>query len=119
MTRRLQMAGKQVVIVGPVPEVGWTVPEYIWKAELMGRAVPLNTSYARFRARQVRTFGMLAGVAARASVQVINPDAMFCSAASGRCTATVGALPFYYDDDHLSPEGARRLTRHFAGPLLH
>ncbi|WP_421847542.1 acyltransferase family protein [Novosphingobium sp.] len=118
MVERLRKAGKQVVIVGPVPEVGWSVPEYMWKTELLGHPASPTTSYARFRARQARALKMLGDVSAKSGAPVIYPDKLFCSASTGRCLTADGPMPLYHDDDHLSPAGARILSRHFASLLL-
>lgn len=118
MVAQLQTAGKQVVIVGPVPEVGWNVPEYLWKSERFGTFVSPTTSYSRFLTRQSRPLAVLCDVAARRKVSVVYPDTVFCSSATGRCATSDGLSPFYWDDDHLSPKGAQMIVQRYRGILL-
>ncbi|GEO00759.1 acyltransferase [Novosphingobium sediminis] len=118
MIGRFQQAGKTVVILGPVPEVGWNVPEYIWKTSLLAHQAAPTTSYAHFRSRQSRTFRMLDNVARRTGATVVYPDRAFCSAATGRCITADGMVPFYTDDDHISAAGTRAIMQRFADQLL-
>ena len=44
-------------------------------------------------------------------VRRVFPGDIFCNSfIAGRCVAQFDAVPFYYDDDHLSDEGARYLV---------
>ncbi|WP_298288560.1 acyltransferase family protein [Novosphingobium sp.] len=118
MVDRLRQAGKQVIIMGPVPEAGWSVPDYLWKAELLGKPALASTLYSRFVQRQSRSLRMLARVAVQRKVPVVYPHEVFCMSAAQRCITANGQVPFYYDDDHLSPAGAEVIARHYKAQLL-
>jgi peptidoglycan/LPS O-acetylase OafA/YrhL len=118
MIVRLRMAGKRVVIVGPVPEVGWSVPDYLWKSKRLGNAATPTTSLLRFQNRHVRDLKMLAQVAVHENVPVVYPHHLFCSMSSGRCFTVSGPDPLYYDDDHLSRAGASLFSRYFERKLI-
>lgn len=118
MVVRLQNAGKKVVIVGPIPEAGWSVPDYLWKSARMGRTIPPTTSLARFEQRQARSLAMLRRVAARSKVEIVHPERAFCSPATRRCRDAEGMSPFYTDDDHVSPLGAGMIVQQNEAALL-
>nr|MDJ0941121.1 acyltransferase family protein [Woeseiaceae bacterium] len=105
----LLAADKTVIVVYPVPEVGWNVPEYLARAEMYGEArdAGLSTSYARFKERNELALATLDSLGERDGLIRVRPHEIFCdSAISGRCLAQDGGLPLYFDDDHLNSVGA-------------
>src|SRR5262249_4802023 len=57
--RRLQAAGIDVVIVGPVPEIGWNVPFVLAASEWRGKAPPDGPRLADFITHQRRIMSIL------------------------------------------------------------
>ncbi len=106
---RLRAAGKRVILIYPIPEPGWDVPRTIVKAHLLGKAAPLlTTSSARFRARNANAYAALDAIGARPGLTQLYPARALCdTAVPGRCITMAGFTPLYFDDDHLSAEGAR------------
>jgi peptidoglycan/LPS O-acetylase OafA/YrhL len=115
---RLQKAGKQVVMVGPVPEAGWNVPEILWKAKLYKGSDNVTTSYEAVRRRTRFSMAVLAEVAARTGVMVIDPRDAFCRADTGRCAISWQGMPFYSDDNHVNRLGAEWIARRHEDDLL-
>ena len=118
MILRLRIAGKRVVIVGPVPEAGWNVPDYLWKSQRFGNAAPPTTSLLRFQNRHVRDLKMLSELAQYKNVVVVYPHHMLCQISMERCSTVAGFGPLYYDDDHLSRAGAQSISRYFERQFL-
>lgn len=117
--------GHRVILVYPIPEVGWHVPELI-KSKLDGvpdypvgrkkleyEKISITTSYQVFKERTAYTKSILDRVSHENVVRV-HPEALFCDAESGRCVTHNKETIFYYDDDHLSQSGASLLVEEIA-----
>jgi len=106
----LLAAGLPVVLVYPVPEVGWNVAEYNFKHLIAGKPIPqsLSTDYQRFVARNRFATALLDGIeGGGAPLLRVHPADVLCNSFfAGRCAAQVDGRPLYSDDDHLSDLGA-------------
>ena len=105
----LLASGREVVILGQIPEVGWNVPNVLVRGEMLGwlSGSPKLTE-ADFEARVATTEEILSRVAAtNSAVRYLRLSDMFC--ADGRCSVVDEAgLPLYVDDDHISRGTAER-----------
>ncbi|WP_165354720.1 acyltransferase family protein [Tropicimonas sp. IMCC6043] len=105
----IRATGREVLILGPVPEPGWDVPLRAAKSAMVfGRPLPAPVSRDAFIARAGRTEAMLDRVAATdPGITHIRLSPLFCGET---CAATgPGGIPLYSDDDHLTVSAARRL----------
>lgn len=106
----LEMAGKRVYIIGPIPEVGWHVPHTLAQRErfddLLADAAIAPTR-GDFLARNGRTVALLEQLAAAHGARVLRPDQWLC--ADGGCAVLDQGRPLYYDTDHLTRTGAMLL----------
>jgi peptidoglycan/LPS O-acetylase OafA/YrhL len=87
-----------VVLVDPVPETGWRIPERMARLIQTGMApedATVTTSYSAYAARN------------RARARI---GPLFCDADSGRCRATQDGTPLYSDNNHLSAAGAAHIA---------
>lgn len=111
----LEKAGKHVVLVYPVPEFGWDVPDFA--------ARPLRLSWSRHdrlvlpvlpvevvKRRELPTLRMLDKVGNSYQVERVRPLQIFCW--RGRCHSGYHGSLWYLDDDHLSRAGAVFLIEH-------
>jgi peptidoglycan/LPS O-acetylase OafA/YrhL len=104
--------GHQVVLVYPVPEVGWNVPQTVRKlvptldANAWIADTGLTTSRERYFERNHLAFEAYDAVGEDPRLVRIYPDQIFCDASTGRCHTHDEASFFYSDDDHLSAPGA-------------
>ena len=107
--------GHTVVLVYPVPEVGWDVPDEIFRrAFLQVPSWPLNnpvtTSTQRYFERTASSFKSLDAIQGENVVRIY-PHELFCSETpGGRCITHSDTEIYYSDDDHLSKAGNRLLT---------
>ena len=109
--QRLLEAGKKVILVYPVPEVGWDVPIRLAKLALSGREETVSTSYARYMARSAPVFELFDSLGKRPNLVRVYPHEMLCDRQmANRCVVQDGGDILYSDDNHLSLEGAKRLT---------
>jgi peptidoglycan/LPS O-acetylase OafA/YrhL len=98
----------QLVLVYPVPEVGWDVPRYNLAFYLGTGRVPetITTPSAAYSRRNQFITSVLDKFQS-AKVQRVKPADLLCDTQlKARCLAAVGGIPLYYDDDHLSNTGA-------------
>lgn len=101
----------RVLIVGPFPELTLGAPECLGQSAQLRLPRGLCTSVA---AEPPLSRALPAEDAIRAAIQdrrrvaAVFPSQTLC--ASGRCLAMMDGEPIYFDDDHLSASGARRLV---------
>ncbi len=106
---RLLAQDFRVVLVYPVPEAGWNVPEQAFRNAYFNDGDPaLGTSYAAYTARTAEVTALFDRLVAElASVHAARIAPVLCQEGTGRCTNADAEGVYYYDDDHLSNAGAR------------
>ena len=103
--------GKRVVLIYPIPEVGWDVPHTLFKLRHMG-SPGLSTSHAVYLARSQGVIEVFDRLGEHANLVRVRPDSLLCNTwLRGRCATHVGVQALYHDDDHLNERGASLLVR--------
>jgi peptidoglycan/LPS O-acetylase OafA/YrhL len=101
----------QVVVIGPVPELTITPPQCLAQARHLRQPqawcwrVPAATPSVRFEPAEAE---IAQALAPRPWARVVYPSQALCE--GGWCAAALDGRPIYFDDDHLSASGARRLV---------
>jgi peptidoglycan/LPS O-acetylase OafA/YrhL len=100
--------GKRVILVYPIPEVGWDVPNYMAKLKRRGALVDdISTRYDVFQKRNASAVAALDAVPDAPGLTRVYPEKFFCNTVrEGRCMASLGFKALYSDTNHLSPQGA-------------
>lgn len=101
----------RVLIVGPFPELTLGAPECLAQVKQLGGRpevcadvdAELPLSRAGPAEDEIR-----AAIQDRQGVAAVFPSETLCR--GGRCLAMMAGRPIYFDDDHLSASGARRLA---------
>lgn len=109
VVKKLLAAKKNVILIYPVPEVGWDVPKYLVKSELrvIKDRLPVTTSYGVFRKRNRASYLILDAVGKHPLLKRVYPAARLCNTdIKERCLLHINSKPLYFDDDHLSEYGA-------------
>ncbi|NKI18405.1 acyltransferase [Spongiibacter sp. KMU-166] len=104
--------GMPVVLVGQIPEAGWTVPDRIAKGiafDNKGESDTLSTSYDVFLKKNMRVNELLDNLSDRAIV--IRPDSLVCKDVTGRCDNQQKLNAFYRDNNHPSYVYAQKIAR--------
>ncbi|PCJ70531.1 MAG: acyltransferase [Rhodobiaceae bacterium] len=104
---------KRVVLVYPVPEVGWRVPVHLAKEIWfkVDRKESLSTSFDVFRDRTRNTREQLDLLPDHPNLIRIRPEEIFCNTyVADRCVAQLNGASLYFDDDHLNAEGSSMLS---------
>lgn len=108
--------GKKVILIYPVPEAGWNVPDYISKFHLANPDSVLNestasTSYQVFRERNKRTLDAFNKIGKNKNLYRVFPEEILCDTIlKGRCVTHLDNSILYRDDDHLSNDGAKLIV---------
>ena len=110
--RRLLAAGKRVILVYPVPEIGFSVPPTLSRLVAMGRdPAGFNLPRADFEGREKIVFSILDRVDPSPQLVRIWPHKRLCD--SVRCLIVADGKALYRDEDHLSRAGANFLMPEF------
>jgi len=125
--QRILDAGHKVVLIYPIPEVGWHVPKrlhrLIGEDLLHAREIvadnPVTTDYKVFMSRTNSAYGVLDSISNENVIRVY-PEKLFCNTEiRGRCVTHDLENSFYLDDDHLSQYGAKLLVEYLLSRLTH
>ena len=100
---RLLSAGKRVFVLYPVPELPREVDRYIF----LGSAHGPITSRDYYQRRHDFVLRKLAELPWSDRLVAVDPTYILCNQAS--CRAVIDETSMYFDDDHLSLAGARRV----------
>jgi len=117
-------SGKKVILVYPVPEVGWNVKDYMHKyftfddqktaSLLLG-----STSYETFKNRNRMAYKVFDSLGDREGLYRVFPEKIFCGTfVKDRCAVHDGKSIFYRDDDHLSDAGATLVAEKVAQVIM-
>ncbi|CAL95871.1 acyltransferase family protein [Azoarcus olearius] len=110
IVERLQKAGKRVFVLGPIPELPRPVQQNIFAGQFKDDAAYHNgTSRAYFDARHRYILNRLDTLAWSDRLVRIDPVDVLCD--NGSCRAVIDREAMYFDDDHLSVAGARRVLQ--------
>ncbi len=102
----LSEAGTKIVLIGPIPEIDYDVPNALMRANNgIGRVPEVNR--ASFDLRQNEVFNSIQEVANLPGVSIVYPHQTLCTA--HRCEVNEGTRSLYTDDDHLSAFGVDRV----------
>jgi hypothetical protein len=102
--------GRKVVIVAPLPEIGYDVPSANFIASRTGRNINeiIAPSEEEFLARNQKTFSIFKSIEDKYGIKIIEPWKILCM--EGKCRVAVNGIPLYNDDDHLSIFGSELLS---------
>jgi hypothetical protein len=107
-------------IIYQVPEVGWNVPMLNFKNYLNGNfGVDITTSKNVYIQRTSVIKKWLDEYVKKRAIDKIEPENIFCNHEyyPERCVAQYKNQPYYYDDNHLSNMGAKKLLNAFSKEL--
>jgi peptidoglycan/LPS O-acetylase OafA/YrhL len=101
---------RNVVIVSPVPEIGYDVPSANFIATRSGRDLNevIAPSVDEYLERSRKAFVILDDLQKEYEIQVVDPWKALC--VDNQCRVTIDGVPIYKDDDHLSLFGSELVT---------
>lgn len=108
----LLLAGKNVYLIYPIPEVGWDVPRQILKYKIHGINDQVSTSASNYYKRSSEVINIFDNLPDVNNLHRIYPDNIFCNTElENRCITELAGELLYFDDDHLTTAGAKLLTK--------
>ena len=107
----IRSTGRQVIILGSVPEIGWNVPRGLGDHLRLGRRLPAAPTTESVSLRHGRAESVLANLAKPPGVRFLPLSQLLCDPV---CRTSLEGRPLYYDDDHLSHYGSIKII----GPLF-
>jgi hypothetical protein len=113
--RMLVRAGKHVVLVASVPEVGWPVPAVLARRAMAHDTSSADVRYDVFMRRQSFVLTTFERLHRTYGVSVIYPQDVLC--AKTGCAVSLNGIPLYRDEHHLSVYGALKLEPLMRGIL--
>lgn len=105
-------ATRPVYLLRPIPEMPADVPRTLARAAQLGRPLKMSTPLATYQQRHALVWAAQDKAQANCAVHVLDPLPYLCT--DGACPAMDGAVPRYYDDNHLSEAGNKRLIQVFS-----
>ena len=98
----------KLILVYPVPEMGFHVPRVLNKNYLIDKSIPiLSGGYDVYKKRNKLIFEILDSVQSP-NIYRVYPHKIFCNKhIEKRCIANDENSIFYYDDNHLSIQGSK------------
>lgn len=108
---KLLEAGKTVVVVYPIPEIGLNVPDYLAKISASGDPLPSSVTCLDYQIRHHSVITALDSLGERPHLVRIKPQLLLMHENQAKIMAH--NQPLYFDDNHLSPAGAFYLKELF------
>jgi len=118
---------QKVVLVYPIPEVAWHVPNKI-KRELdtvtygqklaKFESLALTASKARFKERSEAAYQLYDSLGDHPNIVRVYPGDLLCSAQSDECYTHDDVQLYYYDDNHLTHAAAGLVVREIERQIL-
>ena len=108
---QLLKAGKQVVIVHPMPEIAGAIPDYLAKLAAAGKEVPYEIRSDQYHSYNRKIVQALDAWTGTSNVKTIHPEQLLIRNARMRIRS--GNELLYRDNDHLSVAGALYLKALF------
>ncbi len=99
LVRRIEAAGKRVVILETVPEIEFNVANVLGFRRNLGLADPAEPTLASVLARQKPARDAIRSAIAGTSAGIIDPVPFLCR---DRCAIAQNGTPLYFDNNHLT-----------------
>jgi peptidoglycan/LPS O-acetylase OafA/YrhL len=107
--KRLREAGKQVLLLDPVPTYHYPIPAALALRWRRGEALEAQgQTPAQYASRQAEALALVQGLAAGGQAQRVAVGELLCR--EPRCAVVEGDRPLYFDDNHLSMIGAAKVA---------
>lgn len=105
LVAELSAAGKQVLILYPLPIAGRDLPEYVARRIWKEGVVPPSITYpeAAFRDQTANSRAVLDAAGSGPRIHRLDLSSHFCS--GGSCTLFADGIAYFFDTNHLSQPG--------------
>ncbi len=109
-------SGKTIILIYPIPEVGWHVPRYLAKRAMFSSdnqdSEDLTIDYESYKTRNAEVINIFDNIGDYPNLIRIKPESIFCNTfVKDRCAVQLHGASFYRDEFHLSNAGASLVVR--------
>lgn len=104
-------AQRTVYVVKPIPEMSQRVPKFMARGMILGQERHVGLPLAEHLKRQAFVIKAYEAAQVQCGVKLLDPYPSLCP--DGLCAGEDRGMPLYYDDDHLSERGNKRLVPMF------
>lgn len=102
--------GKKIILIDPVPEAGWHVPDTLAKLQQYTDSEQiLSTSFELYKERNQFFIDAMETISNQNFIR-IKPQNILCSEKTNRCVHELDERVLYFDDDHLNNKGAELIS---------
>jgi len=98
-------------VMEPIPEIGFDVPSRLSRKIFLNKITKTGTSLSAYANRNQNILREIEKTRNYCNVKVLKTTDHLCI--DNFCNANEGAQPLYFDDDHLSETGNKKLIRLF------
>ncbi|MGR7522437.1 acyltransferase family protein [Klebsiella aerogenes] len=106
----------KVFVVNPIPEMSVNVPRHISHLLMMGYDVSdVYTNTNSYKYKNSTVLSAHANIDKKCNIEVLNPLNYLCK--NGACYGSQDLQPLYFDDNHLSQTGNKKLIPMFSAAL--
>ena len=109
--KQIKKLEKEIVIIKSTPEMGWEIPGFLAKKLLINQNVNknfLSIDKKLYKKRNYNFDEFINTIQKELDLKVYDPEKIFCD--KRRCFAFEENFPLFYDDDHLSSLGSKKLS---------
>jgi peptidoglycan/LPS O-acetylase OafA/YrhL len=110
--KKIKNLDKDIYIVMPTPEMGWEVPNNLARILHYKNKIEKNTlsiSKKVFDERNSEIYKFFSNLKQNYNLNLIYPNDIFCE--DLKCFSHKNNIPLFFDDDHLSIEGSKLLSK--------
>ena len=117
----LLASNQRIFLIYPVPEIAWDIAKKNWIYYKQQKAIlsEISIPYEEYKSRNRFVINIFDSFSNRENFYPVRPSEVFCeSFLENRCVAQYDSVPYYYDDDHLSDEGAKLVVDKFLRKIV-
>ena len=110
--KKIKSLDKEIIIIKSTPEMGWEIPTFLAKRILRSDQVDrkfLSVNKNLFLERNINFNKFLDNIKDDLQLYIYNPEKLFCD--DSICYAHEKNYPLFYDDDHLSSLGSKKMSK--------
>jgi peptidoglycan/LPS O-acetylase OafA/YrhL len=112
----LLTSNQRIFLIYPVPEIAVDIAKKNWTYYKQHKAIlsEISIPYEEYKSRNRFVNNVFDSFSNRENFYPVRPSEVFCETfLENRCVAQYDSVPYYYDDDHLSNEGAKLVVDNF------
>ena len=109
--KEIKKLNKEIIIVKSTPEMGWEIPGFLAKRLLINQNIDknfLSIEKNLYKKRNYNFDNFINKIQKELNLKIYDPEKIFCD--EKRCFAFENDFPLFYDDDHLSSLGSKKIS---------